>query len=129
MDKKLTEVSSLKVGGFIIMDGIACRVSSIQISKPGKHGHSKGRVEAVGLIDSQKKIIVKPSHDKVEVPIIEKKGAQVLSINKDVANVMDTETFETFDLKIPEELKDEVKENVQVTYWTILGNKILKQIK
>ena len=129
MDKKLTEVSSLKVGGFIIMDGIACRVSSIQISKPGKHGHSKSRVEAIGLIDSQKKIIVKPSHDKVEVPIIEKKGAQVLSINKDVANVMDTETFETFDLKIPEELKDEVKENVQVTYWTILGNKILKQIK
>lgn len=129
MDKKLTEVSSLKVGGFIIMDGIACRVSSIQISKPGKHGHSKSRVEAIGLIDSQKKIIVKPSHDKVEVPIIEKKSAQVLSINKDVANVMDTETFETFDLKIPEELKDEVKENVQVTYWTILGNKILKQIK
>ncbi len=129
MDKKLTEVSSLKVGGFIIMDGIACRVSSIQISKPGKHGHSKSRVEAIGLIDGQKKIIVKPSHDKVEVPIIEKKGAQVLSINKDVANVMDTETFETFDLKIPEELKDEVKENVQVTYWIILGNKILKQLK
>ena len=129
MDKKLTEVSSLKVGGFVIMDGIACRVTSIQISKPGKHGHSKSRVEAVGLIDGQKKIIVKPSHDKIEVPIIEKKSAQVLSINKDVANVMDMETFETFDLKIPEELKDEVKENVQVTYWTILGNKVLKQLK
>jgi len=39
---------------------------------------------------------------------IEKKTAQVLSIQGNTANVMDSETYETFDLEIPEELKGQV---------------------
>ena len=67
--------------------------------------------------------------EKVEVPIVAKKTAQVLSIHGEIANIMDNENFETFDLKIPEELEDQVKEGVQVSYWIILGEKILKQVK
>ncbi len=129
MTTKLVDVGSLKVGGYVIIDGIACKVTSIQVSRPGKHGHAKSRIEAVGLIESQKKIIVKPSHDKISVPIIEKKSAQVLSVSGGTANVMDSESYEIFDLEIPEELKDQVKENAQVLYWVILDNKIMKQVK
>ena len=46
-----------------------------------------------------------------------------------MANVMDTETYEIFDLKIPEELKSEVKENSEVIYWIILNDKVMKQVK
>ena len=70
-----------------------------------------------------------PGHDNVEVPIIEKRTAQVLSIQGDAANVMDSETYETFDIKIPEELKGEVAEGVNVLYWIILEDKIMKQVK
>ncbi|MBS3149357.1 translation initiation factor IF-5A [Candidatus Woesearchaeota archaeon] len=129
MTIKTTDIGSIKVGGYIIIDGVACRVVSVQTSKTGKHGHAKARIEAIGLINDDKKVIVKPSHDKAEVPIVEKKSAQVLSINNDVANVMDMETFETFDIKIPEELKDKVIENSTVVYWIILGIKVLKQMK
>jgi len=128
-EKKFTHASNLKVGNYVIVDGIACIVKSIQTSRPGKHGHAKCRIEAVGMIDNQKKIFVAPGHDKVDVPIIIKKSAQVLSLNGDTANVMDMESYETFDLKIPSELKEKITEGVQVVYWVILIEKVMKQIK
>ena len=129
MDKKVSNVGSLKVGSYLILEGVACSVKSIQISKPGKHGSTKARIEAIGLVDDKKRVFISPTSDRVEVPIVEKKEAQVLSIHEDVANVMDNESYETFDLKIPEELKDQVKEGSQVVYWIILEDKIIKQVK
>ncbi|MBS3152976.1 translation initiation factor IF-5A [Candidatus Woesearchaeota archaeon] len=129
MDQKSVNAGSLKPGNFCIIDGIACTVKSIQISKTGKHGHAKCRIEAIGIVDSQKKVIVVPSHDKIFVPIIEKKTAQILSIHGDTSNVMDMETYETFDLEISEDIKGRVAEGVQVLYWDVQGTKIMKQIK
>lgn len=129
MATKVTEPGQIKVGGYIIMDGEACKVVDVSTSRPGKHGHAKFRIVAVGLMDGKKRDMVLPGHDKVEVPIIEKNTAQVLNVSGDTANVMDAETFETFDLKIPEELQDKVTEGTQVLYWEILGEKVMKQIK
>jgi len=57
MDQKSVNAGSLKPGNFCIIDGIACTVKSIQISKTGKHGHAKCRIEAIGIVDSQKKVV------------------------------------------------------------------------
>jgi translation initiation factor 5A len=128
-EKKLTSVGSLKKGSLVILDGIACRVSNTSTSRPGKHGHAKVRLEAVGLLDGKKREIVMPGHDNIEVPIVDKRNAQILSIHGDTANVMDLETYETFDLKIPGDLKNEVVEGATVLYWVILGQKVIKQVK
>ena len=128
-EKKIVGVSTLKPGSYVILDGVACRVLSVQISRPGKHGHAKVRLEAMGLIDNKRRVVVMPGHDKVEVPIIEKRTAQVLSISGNMANVMDTETYETFDLEIPQELRESIVEGCRVLYWVILGNKVMKQVK
>ncbi len=128
-DIKLVSVGSLKVGNYIIIDNVACVIKKIDVSSPGKHGHAKYKIEAVGIIDGNKRMIVRPSHDKIEVPIIEKKAAQVLSITGDKVNVMDMETYETFDLEIPEELKGKVKEGVQIVYWIIMKDKVMKEVK
>jgi len=129
MATKMQSVGSLKKGNYVIAEGAACRVTDTQVSRPGKHGHAKVRMTAVGLVDNKKRIVVMPGHDNIEVPIIEKKIAQVLSIQKDVANVMDSETYETFDLKIPEDLKEEVTEGANVLYWVVLEDKVMKQVK
>jgi len=128
MATKQVDVGSLRIGSYVIVDGVACAVKSIQISKPGKHGHAKSRIEATGLIDGQKKIFIKTNHDKMDSPIIEKETAQVISISDNKANVMDLKTFETFDLDIPSELKGEVKEGINVLYWIILNDKVMKQV-
>lgn len=129
MSTKVESVGSLQKGSYVVLEGAACRVVDIQVSKSGKHGHSKVRLTAVGLVDEKKRVTIMPGHDNVDVPIIEKKTAQVLSIQNDVANVMDSETYETFDLKIPEELKGQVVEGASVLYWMILDDKVMKQIK
>ena len=127
--KKVVGVNELKVGHYIIIDDVACVIKDLQISKTGKHGHAKCRIEAVSIVDGTKKTLIKPTHDNIEVPIIEKKSAQVLSVREDTATVMDVDSYETFDLKIAEELKEQIKEGVQVIYWIILGDKVIKQVK
>ena len=129
MSTKSITANNVQKGTSIILEGAACRVVDVEISKPGKHGHSKVRISAVGLMDEKKRIVVMPGHDNIEVLIIEKRNAQVLSLHGDSANVMDSETYETFDLKIPEEFKSQVVEGSSVLYWTILDNKIIKQVK
>lgn len=128
-EKKLVSIGSLKKGDTAIIDDAPCKITDVTISRPGKHGHAKVNLTAVGILDQKKRNIVLPGHDKIEVPIIEKKNAQVLSISGNKANVMDGETYETFDMEIPEELKAEVHEGVEVLYWTIMGIKVMKQIK
>ena len=128
-EKKSVSVGSLKKGDTIIVDEAPCKVTDIATSRPGKHGHAKVNLMAVGILDGKKRNLVMPGHDKVEAPIIGKKNAQVLSISGNTANVMDTETYETFDLEIPEELKGEVREGVEVLYWVIMNAKVIKQVK
>ena len=128
-EKKIVSAGSIQKGKYLIIEGVASIVTDVQTSRPGKHGHAKVRISGVGIIDNKKRVVVMPGHENVEVPIIEKKTAQVLSINGDVANVMDAESFETFDLKIPPELKDSCVEGCSVVYWTILDEKEMKQIK
>ncbi|MFH1506714.1 MAG: translation initiation factor IF-5A [archaeon] len=129
MEVKHKSVGNLQKGHYVVIDNVACSVTDTKVSRPGKHGHAKVNLTAVGLLDGKKRNIVMPGHDNIEVPVIGKKNAQVLSITGDTANVMDTETYETFDLKIPEELKGELKESQTVVYWIILHDKVMKQIK
>ena len=129
MSTKMTSVGTLQKGNYVILDGAACRVFDTQVSRPGKHGHAKVKLTAVGLVDGKKRVTVMPGHDNIEVPIVEKKTAQVLSIQGNTANVMDSETYETFDLKIPEELKSSCVEGCNVLYWVILKDKVMKQVK
>ncbi len=129
LNTKQVTAADVKQGSYVVFEGAPCVVKSVQKSKTGKHGSAKCRIEAVSLIDDRKHIKILPGHDNVDVPIIEKKSAQVLSISGDKVNVMDVETFETFDLHIPEELKDEVAEGQQVVYWIMLGQRALRSKK
>ena len=128
-ETKFIVAGNIKEGSYVLIEGVASRVTNVQLSRPGKHGHAKVRIVGVGLIDDKKRIVVMPGHDNVDVPIIEKRTAQVLSVHENMANVMDAETFETFDLAIPPELKETAIEGVSILYWKIMGDKQMKQVK
>ena len=126
---KPVSVATLQKGNYVIIDGVACRVSDTQTSPPGKHGHAKVRLTGVGLLDDKKRVIVMPGHDNIDSPIVEKRSAQVLSVHGNVANIMDAETYETSDLPIPVELKTECVEGCNILYWVVLDSKVMKQVK
>ena len=124
---RVGDVGEMKAGSLMMIDGSPCKVTSVDVSRPGKHGHAKFRIVAVGVIDGKKRDIVMP-HQAIEVPVIGKRNAQVLSVTGNKANVMDSETFETMDLEIPEELQGKIKEGQTVIYWEITDYKIMKQV-
>ncbi|MEK6913338.1 MAG: translation initiation factor IF-5A [Nanoarchaeota archaeon] len=123
---KIINATEAKVGTSIIVDGEPCAVKKMDISKTGKHGHAKCRIEAVGMISDQKKVFVIPGHDRLEVPLVEKRKGQVLSIG-DKVSIMDLENFETLELSCPEEIKSELETNSNVEYWDIEGVKVIKR--
>jgi len=124
---KLIDGSQTRAGNVIMVDGIPCTVRSNDISKTGKHGHAKCRIEAISLLDGKKKVFIAGGHERLDVPLINKNKAQVLSIAENKVSVMDLESFETLEMIIPEELKDELKEGDQTEYWDIEGTKIIKR--
>ena len=127
---RLITGTGAKPGTTILWEGVPCIVKSNDQSKTGKHGSMKCRMEVVGIFDKKKRIGVIPGDEKIEVPLIEKKRAQVLSVNMDAnnVNVMDLESFETFDLPFAEELKDELAPEKQVEYWDVEGQKVVMRV-
>jgi len=124
---KLINATEVKGGNVITINEEPCTVKNIDISKTGKHGHAKVRIEAIGVFDNKKRVIVVPGHERFEVPMINKSKGQVLSIHGDKASIMDLESFETLDVTIAPEAKEDVKEQVNVEYWEINGRKIIKR--
>jgi len=123
---KIINATEAKPGTNIIINGDPYTVKKVDISKTGKHGSSKCRIEAIGMISGQKKIMVAPGHERFEVPLVDKRKGQVLSVGEK-ASVMDLESFETVDMEIPEELKAEIDTNSSVEYWNVEGQKIIKR--
>ncbi len=124
-DITFEEVGKLRKGRYIMIDGHPCKIINIQTSSPGKHGSAKARIEAISLFDGSKHSIIKPTDAKVEVPIIEKRQAQVLAITGPTVQLMDLQTYETFEVDKPEDF--EASEGDTIFYWVVLGKKLLKR--
>lgn len=125
---KIINATEAKVGTNIIVDGVPCTIKSIDISKTGKHGHAKCRIEAVPMIEGSKKVFVIPGHDRLEVPVVNKRKAQVLSKGNGTASIMDLESFETIEVAVPEEeVLNDIVEGENCEYWEIEGQKVVKR--
>ncbi len=123
---KIINATEARVGTNIILEGEPYTIKKMDVSKTGKHGHSKVRVEAVGIINNSKKVFVVPGHDRLEVPMVDKRKGQVLAMG-DKISVMDLENFETIDISCPEDIRPELEENSNVEYWDIEGEKIIRR--
>ncbi len=128
---KPVELGSIKVGSYVMVENEPCRIVDYSKSKPGKHGAAKARVVAIGVFDGVKRSFVKPVDSNVEVPLIEKRSGQVLSLMPSAIQIMDLETFEVLEAPIPEdaELKGRLANGVEVEYWRILGRTKIMRTK
>ncbi len=127
---KPVDLGSVKEGSYIVLDGEPCRVVQVDKSKPGKHGSAKVRLVAISIFTGSKKSYVGPADSRIEVPIIEKRSGQVLAVTPDMIQVMDLQTFETFEAEsIEEDIKDKIKPGVEVEYWKVLGKTKIVRVK
>lgn len=121
-------MKDIKVGRFILIDKIPCKVVDIEISSPGKHGSAKMRVTAIGIFDGQKKTFLSPAHADVEVPVIKKRKAQVVSVTGESVQLMDSETYEVYDLKVTDEFKGKLNAGAEVEVMEAMGRKALSRV-
>jgi translation initiation factor 5A len=127
--KEMAEVRELKVGRYVLIDEEQCKIQSISTSKPGKHGEAKARIDAVGIFDEQKRSVVHPVKHKVGVPIIDKRSAQILALmGADVVQLMDMETYETFEMPIPEDLKGQLEPGKEILYLQAMGKRKITRV-
>lgn len=126
MGFKLIDAHGAKPGANILIEGAPCTVRSQDISKTGKHGHSKARIEAIGIFDGKKRVLVVPGDDRFEVPLIEKRKCQILSVSER-PSVMDLESFETIEVEVDPDIKDKLEEGKQFEYWNIENRKMIKR--
>ena len=125
---RVIEATQAKPGATILIEGEPYTVKSNDISKTGKHGASKCRIEAIGILSGKKKVIAVTGGERFEVPMIKKHKAQVLSVSENTASVMDLESYETLDLPYLLELKDSLAPEKQVEYWDIEGKKSIMRV-
>lgn len=127
--KEIAEVRELKVGRYVLIDEEPCKIMSISTSKPGKHGEAKARIEAMGIFDEQKRSVVHPVKHKVGIPIIDKRSAQILALmGSDIVQLMDLETYETFEMPIPEDLKDQLQPGKEILYLQAMGKRKITRV-
>ena len=125
---RLITAHSAKPGTTIMIDGEACAVRTNDISKTGKHGASKCRIEAIEVFTGKKKVLAVPGDTKFDVPMIEKRKAQVLSVLEDRASVMDLESYETLEISVYIEIREKIAPEKQVEYWDIEGKKMIMRV-
>jgi len=122
-----------------MVDEEPCIIKSTERSKSGKHGHAKVRVVCVGIFDNNKRSLTFPSGSMVDIPEIAKGNAQINFIEDLSINIMDLESYESFDVAWPqdEEIKNKLRElqadprkisTAQVEYWQLAGKTLINRV-
>jgi translation initiation factor 5A len=128
---KMGRVGDLKVGSYAIIDGEPSQIVSIQKSKSGKHGSAKFRCSALSLLDGSKRSFVSPVDASIQIPIVEKNSAQIVSISPSSIQLMDLESYDVFDVAMPEneEITSKIDAGKEVEYWHIMGQYKIQRVK
>ncbi|MFH1056732.1 MAG: translation initiation factor IF-5A [Candidatus Micrarchaeota archaeon] len=122
------QMGDLKVGKYVVIEGEPCKIVSMDKSKPGKHGAAKVNVTAISLITDGKRTLMKSSDADVEIPIVERKRAQVVTVSGTNAQLMDSASFDVFDVEIPEEMRSEVEVGKEIQYMVVMDRKLLLKV-
>jgi translation initiation factor 5A len=72
-----------------------------------------------------------PVDGKLEVPMIDKKTGQIISVQPGSVQIMDLQSYETFETPLPddEEVKSKLAPGVEIEYWEMLGKKKIMRTK
>jgi len=124
---RVAELGSLKEGSWINIDGEPCQIVEVIHSKTGKHGSSKARLVAMSLFTGTKKTLMAPTNSNIEIPIIEKRSGQVISISTSGVQLMDLESYEVFESPMPTDIQ--IQPSSTVEYWRALGKVKIMRVK
>jgi translation initiation factor 5A len=127
----MSRVGELKEGSYAIINDEPSQIVQIQKSKPGKHGSAKFRCTAISLFDGRKQSFVSSVDGTVQVPIVDKRSGQIVSMGPSSYQLMDMETYDIRDVALPtdEEIKAKLAAGKEVEYWIIMDRVKIHRVK
>ena len=128
-EKIFVTAKELKVGKYLLVEDIPCRIVNIDSSKPGKHGSAKMRITAIGIFEGQKKTLLTPGDADVEVPIIERTVVQIMSVSGNTVQVMDSKTYDVYDIDVPEDVQGQPEAGKEAEVLEAMGKRKLERIR
>ncbi len=131
MSYKNAKAGDLKVGSYVLIDNEPCQVVDVEHSKPGKHGSAKIRASGISLFDGKKKSYLGQADTAVQVPIVDKRSGQIVSITPSGIQLMDLENYETIELSMPsdDDVASKIAAGKEVEYWIIMGRYKINRVK
>lgn len=83
------------------------------------------------MFTGSKRSYLGPADSLVEIPLIDKRIAQVLALLPDRVQLMDLETYEVFESDMPQEegLRGKLEQGRQVEYWVVGGRRKLMKLR
>ena len=112
------QVRELKVNRYIVIDDEPCKIIDLTTSKPGKHGAAKASIDAIAIYRGTQRSLVSPVTHTV----------QVVSIQGAEAQLMDLESYEMFNLDIPEEFRSDIEAGQEVSYQDAMGKRQITRV-
>jgi translation initiation factor 5A len=106
---------ALKQGGYVCIQGHACKITDLDVAQPGKHGHSKVSITAVDVFSGKTRMDAAPTSHNVMVPFVTTAMYQLLDIGRDgELSLMDDEGETRQDLDLPAE--DRVGDKIRARF-------------
>lgn len=128
---KMAKVGELKEGSYAIVNDEPSQIVQITKSKPGKHGSAKFRCTAISLFDNRKQSYVASTDTNIQVPIVDKRSGQIVSVSPVSIQLMDLESYEVIDIAIPndEEIAAKIEPGKEVEYWIVMERVKIQRVK
>ena len=118
----MASATELKKNSYFIHNGEPVRVIRKEIVAYGTHSHSKLKLFVKGLTERGERSVTLHHTDKVDMLDIIRKRGQVLSVQDEALQVMDTVSYETFDAHAEDELLQSLNANDEVTFIDVNGH-------
>ncbi|KAF0979781.1 hypothetical protein FDP41_000934 [Naegleria fowleri] len=77
------QVGTLKKGGYVVIQGRACKIDDFSTSKPGKHGSAKMHLVGIDLFTGKKYEVVAPTSANIDAPYVAKKEYPLMDVSED----------------------------------------------
>ncbi|GCA63793.1 translation elongation factor IF5A [Kipferlia bialata] len=97
----------VRKGGYVVIKGRPCKVSSLSVSKTGKHGHAKVNMTTYDIFTGKKLEDMCPSTHNMNEPVVERNDYTLIGIEDGYAHLMDEDGEVREDLTIPPETMGE----------------------
>ena len=118
----MANASELKAGMYFLMNNEPVYVKRREVVAVGTHSHSKIKIYYTDIHGKGERTVNFGHTDRVDVIDIVKKSGQLLSKSQNKAQIMDMQTYETFDANAEAELLKSLNANDEVIFIDYNGN-------